>query len=253
MATTPNDALENDGYVSQFDATRWTLVLRARGTDSIEAQEALGILYKSYWYPLYFYARRRGLSKEDAEDRTQGFFERLIEKRYLDDVSAEKGRFRAFILHAFKYFMAEDWKRANAEKRGGGVAFVPIPMDDADIRFSNEQVSSGGPEIGFDKSWAHALLDQARARLKEEKAAEGKSSYYEALLAYLPTGQSNGQSLGYSVLAVQLGLSEEGARTVVHRFRKRYAQIVRNEVANTLANPAEVEDELSYLIRVLES
>ena len=235
-----------------FDATRWTLVLRARGNDSPEGLEALGDLCKSYWYPLYAFARRRGLAKEDAEDRTQGFFERLIEKRYLDDVSADKGKFRSFMLRAFKNFMAEDWKRANAEKRGGRVKFVAITMEDADIRFSSEQASSGGEESAFEKTWAHTLLDQARARLKEELAAEGKLSHYEALLAYLPTSRSNGQGIGYSSLAAQLGLSEEGARTAVHRFRKRYALIVRKEVANTLENPANVEEELSYLIRVVE-
>ncbi len=231
-----------------FSTTHWSLVLTAQGSDSIPAGEALATLCETYWYPLYIFVRSRGNSSHDAQDLTQSFFEKLLEKNYLVTVSREKGRFRAFLLASMKHFLANEWHRSRAAKRGGGR--IPISLDDTDAeaRYQLEPLDLMTPELLFERRWAMTLLDQVLMRLRNEMSGAGKIEIFEGLKDVLSTGKNE---ISYSEIGEGLGMSEGAARTAAHRLKKRYRELLRDEIGKTVADSTEIEDEIRYLIVVL--
>ena len=226
------------------------MVLTAARSDSTQAQSALANLCQTYWYPLYAYVRRRGYEPLDAQDLTQEFFARLLEHNWLAQADRARGRFRTFLLSALSHFLANEWHKARAQKRGGAVQFVPVQLDTAETRYGQEPVDRLTPEQCYERRWALALLDNVLERLREECAAEGKSKLYEALSACLVGGR---QTQPYAALASRLNQSEGAVKVAVHRLRQRYRQLLREEIANTVATPAEVDEEMRYLVAILAS
>jgi RNA polymerase sigma-70 factor (ECF subfamily) len=231
-----------------FATTHWTRVLVAGSGASPQADAALEELCRIYWYPLYAYVRRQGHSREDAEDLTQGFFARLLEKKYLEGVTSEKGQFRAFLLMAVKRFIANEWDRANTQKRGGGVAPLSLDWQDADARYQINPADLLSPDKLYDRAWAMILLERVIIRLRDEHVAEGKAAQYEQLKPFLMTAKSE---LPYLEAATALNMNEGAVRVAVHRLRRRYRQLLREEIAQTLANPAQAEEEMQALFSAL--
>ncbi len=224
------------------------MVVAAARADTPEAQAALETLCRTYWYPLYAYARRRGRSVEDAQDLTQAFFARLLERHWVGDADRERGRFRTFLLTAMNRFMADEWDKVRAQKRGGGVANVPLQLGDAETRYGCEPADNRTPEQYFERRWALTLLDAVLQRLRAEYAAEGKGRVFAALNATL-TGDRESQP--YAQLAEQAGLSEGAVKVAVHRLRKRYRHLLQAEIAQTLVEGADVQEELRHLFAAL--
>jgi RNA polymerase sigma-70 factor (ECF subfamily) len=233
---------------ADFTTTHWSVVLNASDPASPQAARALEELCLSYWYPLYAYLRREGLDEESAKDTTQAFFARLLEKNYLGQVQREKGKFRSFLLASLKHFLSDQRDKARARKRGGGAVFVPLDGHEGEERYRLEPVDGMDPQKLYERRWALTLLDAARKELEAEYQAEGKAELYQQLRPYESPGQA---APLYSALAAQLKLSEGGARTAVFRLRRRYQELVREQVARTVADPAEVDEEIRYMIRVL--
>jgi RNA polymerase sigma-70 factor (ECF subfamily) len=231
-----------------FTTTHWSLVLSAQDTSSPLAAAALEKLCRAYWYPLYVYVRRQGEDEESAKDLTQGFFARLLEKHYLSQVQREKGKFRCFLLGSLKHFLADERDKARAQKRGGGQRFVSLDDSTGEERYRLEPVETMDAEKLFERRWALTLLDQARARLKEEYLESGKSTLYDRLKAFEAGDRS---APPYAEVAAEMGLTESGIKTAVFRLRQRYRELVREEVANTVDSPEAVDGEIRYLIRVI--
>jgi RNA polymerase sigma factor (sigma-70 family) len=227
-----------------FATTHWTAVLAAGRGSSPRADVALEELCRTYWYPLYAFVRRQGHSREDAEDLTQGFFARLLEKNYLEGVSSDKGKFRSFLLMAVKRFMANEWDRANRQKRGGGIMPLSLDWQDADARYQINPVDHLSPDKLFDRAWAIILLERVITRLRDEHGAEDKAGLYEQLKPFLMAGKSE---LPYAQAAAALKMSEGAVRVAVHRLRRRYRELLRDEIAQTLANPAQADEEMQAL------
>ena len=227
-----------------FATTHWTVVLNAGRRAEPQAARALEELCRVYWYPLYAYLRRRGSSKEDAEDLTQGFFAKFLERNYLQHVSAEKGRFRAFLLASLKHFQANEWDRANRQKRGGGVAPLSLDWQDADSRYQIEPADNLSPDKLYDRAWASLLLEQVISRLQNESATDGKVKQFERLKPFLMLGKG---AIPYAEAATDLGMGEGAVRVAVHRLRRRYRELLRAEIAQTLSDPAQVEEEMRAL------
>jgi len=240
---TPEDSARNPAFVT----THWSVVLTAGRTDTTRANAALTTLCQTYWYPLYAYVRHRGQSPQDAEDLTQEFFARLIEKNTLGKLDRKGGRFRSFLLTAMNHFLVDEWKKARAQKRGGG-RVVSLDTHDAGARFGLEPVDTFTPEKLFEQNWALALLDTVFTRLRREQEAAGRGALFEALKFSLTGSRS---AVPYADLAKQLGLAESTVKVTVHRLRQRYRELLREEVAQTVASPDEVEEELRGLLRVL--
>ena len=233
-----------------FATTRWTLVLTAARRNAPEAGAALEELCRTYWYPLYAYVRRQGNTREDAEDLTQSFFLRLFEKNYLEGLQSDKGKFRAFLLAALKHFLANEWDRATRKKRGGDATMLSLDWQDADTRYQIEPADNVTPDKLYDRLWAVTLLERVIARLREETSAEGESRLFEVLSPFLTIGKS---AIPYAEAASALGLTEPAARVAVHRLRRRYREFLRNEIAQTLSNPANVEEEMRALFTAFSS
>jgi DNA-directed RNA polymerase specialized sigma24 family protein len=231
-----------------FATTHWTVVLRARGRDSPEAGEALSQLCRVYWYPLYAFARGRGHGIEDAQDLTQGFFAQLIEKDYLHFADRRRGRFRCFLLTAFKCFLANEWDRARAQKRGGDYSISTLEMSQGESEFQQEPWVDASPDRVFDRRWAITLLAKVRKRLADEYRAGGKGDRYARLEAYLP-GEDRQQS--YAAVAAELGISEGAVKVEVHRMKRRFGDLLRAEISQTVASEAELDEEIRYLISVV--
>lgn len=209
-----------------------------------QSDRALEELCRSYWFPLYAYVRRRGHTKEDAEDLVQAFFARFLAKNYLEGLSAERGRFRAFLLAALKNFLANEWDKSQRQKRGGGQAALSLGWETADTKFQVAATGEPNPEQAFDREWALALLAKVIERLQMECAADGKAKLFEQLKVFLAAGK--GES-AHGEVAQALGMEEGAVRVAVHRLRKRYRQLLRDEIANTLSDPAMVDEELRAL------
>lgn len=227
-----------------FVTTRWTAVLAAGRKSSPQADVALEELCRTYWYPLYAYARRRGRSKEDAEDVTQAFFERFLRKNYLEGLSPERGRFRAFLLVSLKHFLADEWDRGARQKRGAHAMHLSLDWRDADTRYQLDLRDDLSPDRLYDRVWAVALLERVVGRLQDECAADGKAELFAKLKPMLTADRS---VISYPQAAAALGMSEEAARVAVHRLRRRYRDLLREEIAQTLAEPAQVEEEMRAL------
>jgi RNA polymerase sigma-70 factor (ECF subfamily) len=231
-----------------FPPTRWSLVVAATRKDALESAAALESLCRAYWYPLYAYVRRRGQSPQDAQDITQEFFCRLLEKRWLDSADRAKGRLRAFLVVALKNFMSKEWRRASAQRRGGGQHQVAFDTAFAESRFAADPAARLEPDAAFDREWALTLLDLTIHRLRAEFAAAGRPEDFEALKSCLLAERG---AIDYSVLAGKIGSNEGAARVAAHRLRKRFRQIYRDEIAQTLAEGADLDDELRHLAAAL--
>jgi len=221
-------------------------VLAAGQRHTPQSAGALAELCQTYWFPLYAYVRRRGHSKEDAEDSVQAFFARLLEKNFLAGVANEKGKFRAFLLASLKHFLANEWDKTQAQKRGGGAAHLSLDWQTADTKFQVAATNEPSPDKAFDREWALALLAKVIERLQKECAADGKGKLFEQLKTFLMAG---GGDSAQSEVAKSLGMEEGAVRVAVHRLRKRYRQLLRDEIANTLADAAQVDEEMRALFR----
>jgi RNA polymerase sigma-70 factor (ECF subfamily) len=213
-----------------------------------DAEDALAALCRAYWFPLYAFVRRQGISPHDAEDLTQGFFAHLLAKGALGNVAREKGRFRTFLLASLKHFLADERDRAQAQKRGGGQTAISFDACDAEARYAIEPRDELSPDRLFDRRWALAVIDRALARLRYEYAASGKSALFDALRPLL-TGA--GAAISYAELGAPFAMNEGAVKVGVHRLRQRYGAALRAEIAETVDTAAEVDAELRHLIDAL--
>jgi RNA polymerase sigma-70 factor (ECF subfamily) len=245
---TPSDSPRVDLRRGQFATTQWSIVLAAADRASPRREHALATLCNAYWYPLYAFARRQGRSPAEAEDLTQEFFLRLLEKSYLKAAGAERGRFRTFLLLCFKRFMANEHDRAAAEKRGGNRAILPLDEAAAEARYQHEPSHAVTAEKIFERRWALVLLDQVLARLSEEYRRAGKERLFAQLKFCLV---ADGKSASYGETAARLGLSEGAVKVAAHRLRQRYGRLLLAEVTRTLECPSDAADEIQQLFAAL--
>ncbi len=235
---------------AEFDTTHWSIVLSAGDRRSAASGAALETLCRTYWYPLYAFARRRGSGADEAHDLTQEFFAQLLEKKSLAAADPERGRFRAFLLAAFKNFLANEWDKAAAQKRGGRHRFLSLDVADGESRYARQPADTLTPERVYEREWVLTLLSQVLARLRDEYSAAGKQSHFEHLKSLI-TGQAGTGS--YADAARRLETTEGAARVAAHRLRRRYRKLLRAEIAGTLADPADVDNEIRNLFTTLGS
>lgn len=231
-----------------FSTTQWSVVLAAREGECPAARQALESLCQAYWYPLYVYVRRRGYSAEDAQDLTQGFFESVIRKNYFARAERECGRFRAFLLVALKHFLSDQRDRQRAAKRGGGMQPLSLETAAAEARYLLEPVDSVTPEKLYDRRWALTVLVQARTRLRQEFTEAGKLEFYQQLTT-VEAGGNDG--LTYAEIGRLWGMSESAVKSAALRLRGRYGQLVRHEIAQTVASVAEIDQEIRDLLGII--
>jgi RNA polymerase sigma factor (sigma-70 family) len=231
-----------------FTATHWSVVLLAGQADSVQAAEALEKLCRTYWLPLYSYIRRQGYGPDDAQDLAQGFFVRLLKANSFAALSREKGKFRTFLLAALNHFPSDGRDRTRAEKRGGGQPVVSIDETEAEHRYLQVPSQNLAPEKVFDRRWALTVLDEALARLRQEHRTSGKAELFAHLSAFL---SSEGSKVDYDALAPKLGMSATAVAVAVHRLRQRYRECIRLELAQTVASPEDLDEEMNYLFSVL--
>jgi RNA polymerase sigma factor (sigma-70 family) len=231
-----------------FATTQWTAVLLAGGDASPAAEHALEQLCIAYWYPLYAYVRRQGHGVEEAQDRTQEFFARFLERKYFRLADRNRGRFRSFLLTSLKHFLINDWKKENREKRGGSQVVLSLDEEMAESRFATEPATAQPPDSLYDRGWAAILLDRALTALRVEFEKSGKLDLFERLKGFV-WGEQSG--LSYAEMAGQLGMTEGAVKVAVHRMRQRYGELLRAEIAQTVSTPAEVNEELRYLVSVI--
>src|SRR5271154_7111118 len=231
---------------SQFPTTRWTLVIAAGDPRRKEARSALVSLCENYWYPLYAYLRRQGYPADQAQDLTQEFFTRVLEGRYLDRADPEKGRFRSFILTSLKFFVADEEDRRRARKRGGGMV-VQLEFSSGEERYQREPAHDETPERIFERRWALSVLDRVVERLRHEFVQHGRPEHFERLKVFL-LGHSDAP---YATLALEMNTSEGALKVAIYRLCKKYRELFRQEIADTVADPADVESELRFLAAVL--
>ena len=233
-----------------FPTTEWSLVLAAGDLSSADARQALETLCARYWYPIYAHARQLGSDAESARDLTQGFFAYVLEKRTLETASKERGRFRSFLRGTFRNFSSNEWRTQRAQKRGDGRTPLPLDFDTAESRYRLEPKDTQTPETSFERRWARALLDRALDRLSSEMEAEGSADRFRLLVPFL-AGPPERED--YARLAAQLEVGEGAIRVAVHRMRQRYARLLREEVARTVGDSTEVDDELRHLLSALDA
>jgi RNA polymerase sigma factor (sigma-70 family) len=243
---TSSPVLGEDQGAAAFQTTHWTVVLAAFQENSSGRAEALAQLCSAYRSPLYVFIRRRGYPPEDADDLVQGFFLHLLNGN-LRELKREGGRFRSYLLRALKCFLVNDWRRQNAQKRGGGAIIVPADSVD-EQRYQSAFIEDSTPETMYEQQWALSLMDRTVARLREEYAAVKKDALFEQLQSFLP-GLDRG--LRYPEAAASLGMSEAAVRVAVHRLRRRYGELLRAEIGKTVSSPAEIDDEIRHLIEVM--
>lgn len=231
-----------------FATTHWSVVLSAGGSDSPVAHEAMAEFCRSYWYPLYVYVRRKGYDPADAKDLTQEFFARLLEKRWLAGVESTGGKFRSWLLGVMNHFLAHEWTKARAQKRGGGRTLLSLDDEVTEERYQREPVDHCTPEALFDRRWALTLLQEAGTRLRKEYEQGGKGELYHALKGFV---SMDATAPGYKEAAEQLKLSPGALRVAVHRLRQRYQEVVCAEIGRTVARPDDVDEELSNLLKAI--
>jgi RNA polymerase sigma-70 factor (ECF subfamily) len=230
-----------------FPNTRWSVVLAARQRSSPESAAALEAICRAYWYPLYAFVRRSGQPPHDAQDLTQGFFCRLLEKRWLDAVDREKGRLRTFLIAALKNFMSKEWRRASAQRRGGGQEQTTFDTTFAESRYAADSHSLA-PDETFDQQWALTLLELTVTRLRAEFTAAGKPGDFDVLKDCLMAAHG---AIDYASVAQRLAVTDGAARVAVHRLRKRFRAVFREEIAQTVGDAAELDAELRHLAAAL--
>lgn len=231
-----------------FATTHWSMVIAAGDASSPHAQGALEALCRAYWYPLYAYVRRKGYTSQDAQDLTQEFFARLLKRNYLTAADRNRGRFRSFLLGSLEHFLAREWTKAHAQKRGGGHHLFSLDELDAEGRYQLEPAHELTAEKMFDRRWATTLLEQAMCRLRDECMANAKGDLFAKVEGVI-AGERG--AVPYAEIASALAMNEGALKVAVHRLRQRYGELVRSEIAQTVADPAEAEEELHYLIAVL--
>ncbi len=247
-------AKENDksapSGAAQFDTTHWSIVLAAGRRSSADSKQALESLCRTYWYPLYVYARRRCADAHEAQDLTQAFFVQLLEKDSLAVAAPERGRFRSFLLTCFKNFLANEWDKAAADKRGGGKKPISLDFAWGESEYSREPAQGIAPEKQYDRQWALTLLDHVLKTLRAESVSAGKGDQFDQLSAFI-TGDK--APVSYAEIACRLGISEGAAKVAAHRLRRRYRDLLRAEIAQTVADADEVQDEINKLFATLAS
>lgn len=231
----------------EFRTTLWSVVLAARDGRPSQAAKALEHLCRNYWYPLYAYLRRTGRSPHDAQDLTQGFLASLIEKRDLAAVNPGRGKFRSFLLGTLKHYLSDERKKAHAQKRGGGQPVISIDEETAESRYRIEPVDDRTPETHFERQWGLQVLDRVMDRLQRRHEERGRADQFRALQPCL--GGSR-QSVSYAEIGARLQLSEGAVKVAVHRLRQEFGQLLREEIAQTVADEAEIDEEIRQLIRV---
>ena len=231
-----------------FRTTHWSVVLAAGDNNSEASQQALQRLCQTYWYPLYVFVRRKGYSPEDAEDSTQAFFERVLEKNYFGQADREKGRFRAFLLASLKHFLSEKRREARAAKRGGGKLLSSLDAASAEERYRLEPADTITPETLYERQWAYTVMGQALIKLREEYVAAGDGKLYELLNELEPGKRS---SLTYAAIGQCLGRSESCIKAAAHQLQKRYRELIRAEIAHTVPTVPEINAELRHLLAVI--
>ena len=236
----------------RFPTTRWSIVLAAGKQRTPESSEALAALCRLYWRPLYSYIRSQGYGVDEARDSTQEYFALLLEKDYIGDFRPERGRFRRFLLASVKHFLANEHDRAQAQKRGGQVVWVPLDADfeDTEARPIPPAADEKTPEKIFEQRWAEALLEQAGSRIKQESESDGRSRQFGVLGAFLTADEPR---VTHRQAALELHMTEGAVKVAVHRLRRRFRERLREVVAETVLNPDDVDDELEYLSTVLRS
>jgi RNA polymerase sigma factor (sigma-70 family) len=231
-----------------FATTHWSIVLQAGRKRQPAADQALATLCQNYWYPLYAYVRRHVNDASEAQDLTQEFFARLLEKDILALATPERGRFRSFLLTALKNFLANQRNKAHARKRGGTRPTLSLDFDAGDSRYSLEPGHELTPDRLYERKWALALLDRVLNRLREEYSAGGKANLFECLRPFIG---GNPADAAYADVANELGMTAGAAKVAAHRLRKRYRDVLRDELAHTVADPADINDEINWLFQVL--
>jgi DNA-directed RNA polymerase specialized sigma24 family protein len=231
-----------------FQTTQWSEVLAARAPEDTRSREAVARLCATYWHPLYAFIRRQGASPQDAEDLTQEFFRRFLERRPLANVHPGGGKFRSFLLACLKNFLANERARTQARRRGGGWRVIPLESGEAENRYALGPVDHLSPEALYDKRWAFAALERTLAELRREYSANDKRHQFEELQGFLPGGEG---CVSRAELAVKRGVSIGAIDVAVHRLRQRFGALLRAQIAQTVGSEEEVEEELRYLISVL--
>ncbi len=232
----------------RFDSTTWTVIAAARGTDSAAARDALAQLCSRYWMPLYTFVRRKGHARAEAEDLTQGFFTHLLAHGLVQRADHDRGRFRTYLLTCLNHYLLDEHDRAATARRGGGAACIALDFEAGEDRYLRLAGTESDPYLAFDREWAESLLGAAMARLEEEYRREGNGETYRVLQGCL--GRS-GDEASHDAAAARLGVSEGAVRVAVHRMRKRFAALTREEIARTVDGEAAVRDELRHLIEVM--
>jgi RNA polymerase sigma factor (sigma-70 family) len=244
----PGDAPATPPSRTCFVTTRWTVVLTARDKALPQSAEALESLCRTYWYPLYAYVRRLGHQTADAQDLTQEFFARLLAKEWLAGADPVKGRFRTFLVVALKHFLANEWDRVHRQKRGGHAPHFPLDTELAEARYQSEPALDLPADRIYERRWALTLLENTMNQLREEFDQANKTAEFERLKAFLTADK---EAIPYAEVARDLGTSEGAARVAVHRLRRRFREVFRQEVAHTVAASEDLDDELYHLLTAL--
>jgi RNA polymerase sigma factor (sigma-70 family) len=247
MGTSTAEMPQTPEQGSVFATTHWSAVLSAKDEKSVHSVDALEVLCRTYWPPLYAYVRRRGYSPADAEDLTQAFFAWLLERNWLEKADQQRGRFRSFLLTSIGNFLANEWDKVRTQKRGGG-QIVSLQSGDPETQCLREPVNHFSPEQSFEWSWALTLLDKVMDRLRAEFVQGGKGEFFETLKPCL-LGERTTQP--YAALASELGMTEGSVKVAAHRLRQRYRQLLRDEIGRTVTQTEEVEEEMRHLFVVL--
>jgi RNA polymerase sigma-70 factor (ECF subfamily) len=247
-----SDEPSNEGQPREaaqgFHTTHWSVVLAAGDEGSTQAATALARLCQTYWFPVYAFIRKRGHSPEQAQDFTQDFFAGFLEKNYVVKAARDRGRFRSFLMSSVENFLHNEHDRAQAQKRGGGKEHLSLDYAAAEERYQIEPVEETDPAKIFEQQWAATLLETVLNRLRHEFGAEGRMGLFEELQAHL---WGDAESIPYTQLAEKFGLTEGNIKTIAHRLRQRYRALLREEIAQTVAQPGEVDDEIRHLMRTV--
>ena len=233
---------------SRFQTTSWSLVVAAAIRPSAASRGALATLCQIYWHPVYAFIRRSGADADQAQDLTQAFFAVLFEKNYLGDAKQDRGKFRSFLLTAVKHFLSKHRDRARAQKRGGGQVEISLDPRETEAWYSPAAVNNFTPERLFELRWAHSLLEQAMAKLRAEFVDAAKGEQFERLSVFL---DGNSDDIRYEALSAETGVTAGTLRTQVHRMRRKYGNLLRAEIAQTVSTPEEIDDEIRFLLRTL--
>lgn len=246
----PSEENSSKNSASRFHTTRWSVVLAAGRDSSPDQKQALAALCEVYWQPLYLFVRRQGHNAADAQDLTQAFFARLLEKNDFAHVRPERGRFRAFLLASMRNFLANEWDRSQAKKRGGGIRHFSIDFPRGEHSYLAEPADTRTPESVFDREWALTLLDLVHQELREQYARKDQALLFEKLKGSLTAGPP---VESYGTLAEELDMSEGAVRVAAHRLRRRFAELLRAEIAETVADEDEIDNEIRFLFMALRA